>query len=96
MLNNTIPDYHSILPLTITVTFYSIQAGWTPLHFAVYNSDLPTAQWLRREGADVNTANYVSMLVVCDRVMIVTNWYYSVVGEVIGGKEGIWGVIGVL
>ena len=26
---------------------------------------------------------------------IVTNWYYSVVGEVIGGREGLWGVIGV-
>ena len=26
---------------------------------------------------------------------IVTNCYYSVVGEVIGGREGIWGVIGV-
>ena len=44
----------------------------------------------------MNKANNVSMLVVCDRVRIVTNWYYySVVGEIIGGREGIWGVIGV-
>ena len=53
------------------------------------------AQWLKREGAEVNSASNVSMLVVCNRVRIVTNWYYSVVGEVIGGKEGLWGVIGV-
>ena len=51
------------------------------------------AQWLKREGAEVNSASNVSMLVVCDRVRIVTNWYYSVVGEVIGGREGLWGVI---
>ena len=66
------------------------------MYRAVHNKDLPTAQWLKAEGADVNQADQVSMLVVRDMVRKVTNWYYySVVGEVIGGREGLWGVIGV-